>query len=123
MRIVRISYSAKGIEFEIQTEEETYTFNSKLLGEHNLINLFGAITVSKALDVPIKEAINSVKYIQSVEHRLNLIPGAEYNLIDDSYNSNPIGAANALKVLKEMDGIRILITPRNGRTRRKRISV
>lgn len=115
MKIDKISYSEKGIEFDIKEGDQTYTFNSKLLGEHNLINLFGAITVAKNLGIPIKEIVNSVKYINGVEHRLNLIPGIEYNLIDDSYNSNPIGAANALKVLKEMDGIRILITPRNGR--------
>lgn len=111
MKISSIKYTNKGIQFDVIEKENTYTFNSKLLGEHNLINLFGAITIANYLEVPIKEIINSVKYIQSVEHRLNLILGEEYNLIDDSYNSNPIGAANALKVLKEMDGIRILITP------------
>ncbi len=111
MKISNIKYTTKGIQFNIIEENETYTFQSKLLGEHNLINLFGAITVAKHLDVPIKEIINSVKYIQSVEHRLNLIPGSEYNLIDDSYNSNPIGSGNALKVLKQMEGMRILITP------------
>lgn len=111
MEISKISYSAKGIEFDIKYGSEIYNFHSKLLGEHNLINLFGAITVSRYMGVPMKEIVNSVKYIESVEHRLNLIIGTEYNLIDDSYNSNPIGASNALKVLKEMDGIRILITP------------
>jgi len=111
MRISDIKYTTKGIQFNIIEKNENYIFQSKLLGEHNLINLFGAITVAKHLDVPIKEIINSVKYIQSVEHRLNLIPGPEYNLIDDSYNSNPIGSGNALKVLKQMEGMRILITP------------
>lgn len=82
-----------------------------MLGDHNLVNLFGAITVAEYLGVPMKEIANAVKHIESVEHRLKLIPGNEYNLIDDSYNSNPIGATNALKVLGKMQGIRILITP------------
>ena len=111
LEIKNVKYTPKGIEFTVKKDNNLYTFNSKLLGEHNLINLFGAITVADYLDVPIKEIINSVKYIQSVEHRLKLIPGVEYNLIDDSYNSNPIGASNALKVLKDMQGYRILITP------------
>lgn len=111
LKIVKKEYTAKGIEFVISNGNEEYVFNSKLLGEHNLINLFGAITVANYMGVPMKQLINSTKYIQSVEHRLNLIPGKEYNLIDDSYNSNPIGASNALKVLKEFDGVRILITP------------
>lgn len=111
LKISNIQYTNKGIEFDITKDQASYTFNSKLLGEHNLINLFGAITVADFLNVPIKEIINSVKHIQSVEHRLNLIPGTEFNLIDDSYNSNPVGASNALKVLREMNGFRILITP------------
>lgn len=63
MKIKNISYSNTGTQFDIDIGEETYTFNSKLLGEHNIINLFGAITVAKELDVPMKEIINSVKYI------------------------------------------------------------
>ena len=111
MKITNVSYGAKGLEFSINDGKDEYKFNSKLLGDHNLVNLFGAITVAEYLGVPMKEIANAVKHIESVEHRLKLIPGNEYNLIDDSYNSNPIGASNALKVLGKMQGIRILITP------------
>lgn len=111
LKIVNKKYNSKGIEFTIKKDGEEYIFNSKLLGEHNLINLFGAITIADYLGIDMKQIINTTKYIQSVEHRLNLIPGKEYNLIDDSYNSNPVGASNALKVLREFDGIRIVITP------------
>lgn len=111
LKIVDQKYSQKGIEFTVEKDGEKYKFNSKLLGEHNLIDLFGAITIADYMGIDMKYIINSVKHINSVEHRLNLIPGAEYNLIDDSYNSNPIGSSNALKVLKEFDGTRILITP------------
>ena len=111
MKITNVSYGAKGLEFSVNDGKDEYKFNSKLLGDHNLVNLFGAITVAEYLGVPMKEIANAVKHIESVEHRLKLIPGNEYNLIDDSYNSNPIGATNALKVLGKMQGIRILITP------------
>lgn len=111
MKITDQKYNSKGIQFIINKDGKDYLFNSKLLGEHNLINLFGAITVADHMGIDMKQIINTTKYIQSVEHRLNLIPGSEYNLIDDSYNSNPVGASNALKVLKQFDGIRIVITP------------
>lgn len=64
MKITRIAYSKEGLEFDIKEGNVAYTFNSRLLGEHNLINLFGAITVSKELNIPVKEIINSVKYIE-----------------------------------------------------------
>lgn len=111
MEITEQKYNSKGIQFIINKEGNNYSFNSKLLGEHNLINLFGAITVADYMGIDMKQMINATKYIQSVEHRLNLIPGNEYNIIDDSYNSNPVGSSNALKVLKEFDGTRIVITP------------
>ena len=111
LKITDQKYTQNGIEFVINKDRKDYLFKSKLLGEHNLIDLFGAITIADFLGIDMKQIINDTKYIQSVEHRLNLIPGSEYNLIDDSYNSNPIGSSNALKVLKEFDGYRILITP------------
>ncbi len=64
MKIEKISYSNTGMEFDIKIGKDTYTFSSKLLGEHNLINLFGAITISKELNIGIKEIINSVKHIE-----------------------------------------------------------
>lgn len=111
LEIDEVSYSSKGLKFNLKKDEEIYEFNSNLLGEHNLINLYGAITVADYFGVPIKNIINEVKKIKSVEHRLDMLPGSEFSIIDDSYNSNPIGAKNALKVLKEFQGLRILITP------------
>ena len=32
-------------------------------------------------------------------------------MIDDAYNSNPVGAENAVKVLKMMPGIKVVVTP------------
>lgn len=32
-------------------------------------------------------------------------------MIDDAYNSNPVGAKGAVKVLGMMDGIKIVVTP------------
>ena len=32
-------------------------------------------------------------------------------MIDDAYNSNPVGAANAVEVLGMMDGIKVVVTP------------
>ncbi len=111
LKISKIKYTPKGLNFTLNKDKIDYEVNSNLLGEHNLINLYGAITVADYFNVPIKNIINEIKKIQNAPHRLNLIPGDSISIIDDSYNSNPIGANNALKVLKEFDGLRILITP------------
>ena len=50
--------------------------------------------------------------MQPIKHRLELIsrPGS-FTIINDAFNSNPIGAKAALKVLKEFPKRRIIITP------------
>ena len=49
MKITNVSYGAKGLEFSVNDGKDEYKFNSKLLGDHNLVNLFGAITVAEYL--------------------------------------------------------------------------
>ncbi len=111
LKISNINYSEAGLNFTLTKDKEKYQVNSQLLGEHNLINLYGAITIADYFNIPIKNIINEVNKIKNAEHRLNLIKGDKISIIDDSYNSNPVGAKNALKVLKEFKGTRILITP------------
>ena len=45
-----------------------------------------------------------------MEHRLQLIEGP-VTVIDDAFNANPVGAAEALEVLKGFPGRRIIVTP------------
>ena len=53
-----------------------------------------------------------IRKLQPVEHRLQLIPNpGGITLIDDAFNSNIRGAEQAFKVLGEMPGTRIAITP------------
>ena len=48
---------------------------------------------------------------ESVEHRLELKPLGNFYMIDDAYNSNPVGAKSALDVLSMMPGKKIVVTP------------
>jgi len=98
-------------EFILTKDKINYEVKANLLGEHNLINLYGAITIADHFDVPIKNIINEIKKIKNADHRLNLISGTDFSIIDDSYNSNPVGAKSALKALNEFNGLKILITP------------
>ena len=60
----------------------------------------------------MKKINQRVKQIESVPHRLQLIKGEKYSMIDDAYNSNPAGAKSALETLKSFkDEYKILVTP------------
>ena len=83
----------------------------RLVGAHNIINVAGAIAVAHKLGISLKELKIPVRRIQPVEHRMQLREHGEVTIIDDAYNSNPIGSKAAVETLKLFDGVRILITP------------
>ena len=52
-----------------------------------------------------------VKRVATIEHRLELKKYGEINIIDDAYNSNPVGSKMAVEVLGMMPGKKIIVTP------------
>lgn len=103
--------SSKGLEFKIQDSLGETTFNTKLIGKHNIINITGAIAVANYLNIPLKTLTPKIREIKSVEHRLQIIPNGRFTIIDDSYNSNPISAKSAIDTLYEFEGTKIIVTP------------
>ena len=112
-------YSAKeivvsqcGTEFTVAAPNgESERFQMKLIGAHNVINVVGAIAVAHKLGMTLKELKIPVRRIQPVEHRMQMQEHGLVTIIDDAYNSNPIGSKAAVETLAMFDGIRILITP------------
>ncbi|MBR3161980.1 MAG: UDP-N-acetylmuramoyl-tripeptide--D-alanyl-D-alanine ligase [Bacilli bacterium] len=99
--------SAQGLSFLVKD----VLFKTKLIGRHNIVNIVGAIAVANYLGVPIERLVTRVREIKSVEHRLQLISRGNLNIIDDSYNSNPVSSKSALDTLSEFEGIKIIVTP------------
>ena len=113
--VSNISLSKNGTSFTFvdNVEKANFTFQTRLLGKYNIINLVAAISYAKLFGIDIEEMQKTVKTIHSVSHRLELISYDEnFLLIDDAYNSNPNGARAALDVVKSFDGYtKIIITP------------
>lgn len=86
---------------------------SKLLGVHNISNLLAAATAGYVLGLGLEQISAGIKKVEPVEHRLNIVDsGTGVIVIDDAFNSNPIGFRAALDVLKEFKtGNKIIITP------------
>ena len=107
-----ISATDKGVSFKMRdVKDEEFTFNTKVLGKHNIVNISGCIAVANKLGISMKTLVQRVKLIEGVEHRQQLITSGSDLIIDDAYNSNPSGAASALETLSMFDGEKILITP------------
>ena len=112
-RATDISVSDRGTEFTvIPPEGEPVRFSMKLLGEHNVQNVLGAIAYAAGTGIPLEKLVLPVKRIAAVPHRLQLLDkGGGLTFIDDAYNSNPSGCRAALSVLGLFDACRILVTP------------
>jgi UDP-N-acetylmuramoyl-tripeptide--D-alanyl-D-alanine ligase len=84
-----------------------------LLGHHNVLNILGAACAALAIGIPLADLAKAIQELPPVPHRLQLLDnGSGVTVIDDSYNSNPIGATQALEVLGSFTtGQRILVTP------------
>jgi UDP-N-acetylmuramoyl-tripeptide--D-alanyl-D-alanine ligase len=107
-----ISVSQMGTEFTVVAPSgESERFQMRLIGAHNVINVVGAIAVANMLGVSLKELRIPVRRIQPVEHRMQMREHGLVTIIDDAYNSNPVGSKAAVETLAMFDGIRILITP------------
>ncbi len=106
-----IHVSSLGSSFILHTMNDEIRCETRLLGEHNIQNIILAATVGLHLGMTLRQVARGISKITPVEHRLQLIPSTGVTIIDDAFNSNPKGAQAALKVLKEFEGRRIIITP------------
>jgi len=86
--------------------------HTRLLGEHSIQNILLAAAVASDLGLSLRQIAHGVEKLQPVKNRLELItrPGG-FTIINDAFNSNPVGAKAALRVLREFPQRRIIITP------------
>lgn len=106
--------NASGTEFRFNSKAfGSDEFETKLLGKYNIMNLVAAISYSLLLGVDLPTIKNVVKSIEPVPHRLQILSyGTNDIIIDDAYNSNPLGARNAVDVLASFEGyVKVIITP------------
>lgn len=106
-----VEVSANGSIFTVVCGDKKQEFKTKLIGVHNVENIIGAIAVANKLGISLEEMVLPVRKLDPVSHRLELVKGNSATIIDDAYNSNPIGAKAALDTLNCFEGMKILITP------------
>ena len=108
---IKLSKNGTSFDCVFKGDKNKYTFNTKLLGKHNVYNILAGILLGKEFGMSIDELRRGVSLVKPIEHRLELKKIGMINIIDDAYNSNPVGSKMALDVLKLMDGKKIVVTP------------
>ena len=108
-----IKIGTHGTEFVLNIKgEEPVECVTVLLGRHSIKNICLASAVAYKIGLTPKEIANGINRLQSIEHRLELVPNnKDVVIIDDSYNSNQTGVVSAMEVLDAFSGRKIVVTP------------
>jgi len=109
-----VSHGPEGLAFTLaEREGARVPVRTRLLGIHNVLNILAAASVARAAGVSMREIAGTIGRLQPVPHRLEAHTGADgVTIIDDAYNSNPVGAFNALDTLAAFEtGRKVLVTP------------
>ncbi|MDR3128179.1 MAG: UDP-N-acetylmuramoyl-tripeptide--D-alanyl-D-alanine ligase [Bifidobacteriaceae bacterium] len=80
---------------------------TKLLGEHNLINMSAVLKICQTLQLDLDKVISIIsKFQQLSPHRLQKIIKSNLVFLDDSYNANPNSMLAALQTLVSLQAKR-----------------
>lgn len=113
VRAADIEYGPDGTHFRAQFPNGSeVTVEMRLLGAHNVQNVLLAMSVGYHLNIRPETMAVAARQIQPVEHRLELKQQDGFYIIDDAFNSNPVGARNAVEILAGFNtGRKYIITP------------
>lgn len=103
----------KGTEFTLCTKDgREINLSTKLLGEHNVMNIVLAAAVGIELGVTDAQLMRACARLTPAPHRLELKNLGSFLMIDNAFNSNPEGAKQSLKVLSTFNGYtKVIVTP------------
>lgn len=108
-----ITYHEGGASFTVCLGEEKIPLTTRLLGQHNLVNLTAAVAVARYFGVSAADIQYAVSTLKATAHRLEVksFTGGSI-LIDDAYNANPAGCLEAVNVLGRFaHKKKIIVTP------------
>lgn len=109
-----VRLTSAGLRFVLcTTAGQRAEVTTPLLGRHNVTNILAASAAALRCGLSFDDLVTAIPRLEPIEHRLQLIPNDHgVVVIDDTYNSNPRGAAAALETLATFEGgRRYLVTP------------
>ncbi len=106
-----LSANKNGMTIEVEKGKEKIKLKTNLLGVFSGRDIALCTLVALDLGVKEKQIKTVVENLKPTPHRLELIQNGSLNILDDSYNSNLNGFAEALNVLAMFEGQKVVVTP------------
>ena len=99
-----------GTSFELNLGVERVKVNFKLLGEHHLIAALAAALLGVIFQIPLTKIKLALETLEQVEHKMQVLQGPNGSvLIDDTYNSSPLGVEYAIDTLLQIPARRRIV--------------
>jgi UDP-N-acetylmuramoyl-tripeptide--D-alanyl-D-alanine ligase len=115
LRLLDSTQTETGIQARVMWRGSEYALKAPIFGEHHIGNMCVVFATACTLGVAPEDAILALGSVTQISHRLEVKQGpAGSKMIDDAYNSNPVGFAAALQLLNTLrrdGGRRVLVTP------------
>lgn len=111
--VEKAEQTKKGLEIQLRWNDATHFLDVPLYGLHHADNAVLAFATACALGIDPQTVINALKSTPQIPHRLHVKPMNKGLIIDDAFNSNPLGFRSALDLLYLLGTKKrkILITP------------
>ncbi len=96
--------------YQIISKSEQADLTLKVPGKHNVMNALAATAVMLSLELPLQSIVKSLSEFENIQGRLTVrYSAAGYQVIDDTYNANPLSVTAAIDVLADMQGDTFLV--------------
>lgn len=105
-----IKFSNFTTSFNLHINTKSYNLQTKLLGQHNILNICLATALSKYIGIKDENIISAINNLKPTDHRLSFIK-TNINILDDTYNCSPLSAKESLLVLQQTEGKKMVCTP------------
>ena len=88
-----------GSKFRLRLNGQKATISWKIVGEHQLLSAYAASTVGIIEGMTLLQIAEGLSKTQVPLHRLNVISVGNMSILDDTYNSSPVAAKEAVNTL------------------------
>ncbi len=97
IKISHFTQTLAGSTFRLHYKGQKATVNWRGIGEHQLTSAYAAATVGILEGMTLKQIAKGLSYVKLPDHRLTPLVTKNFKIIDDTYNSSPKAALEALK--------------------------
>ncbi len=102
VKISHFSQSFQGSTFRLHYKSQKATVSWRVVGEHQLTSAYAAAAVGILEGLTLKQIAKGLSRVKLPDHRLTPIVTKNFNIIDDTYNSSPRAALEALKTFLKL---------------------